>query len=73
MSKDEPAFPLADHNRGMDGSFFDAGMSIRDYIACHALTGIIAANYDTTPTDVYKTFSERAYKFADAMMEARKL
>ena len=44
---------------------FDSGMTLRDYFAAAALTGLLRESEDN---DVAKL----AYQFADAMMEARK-
>ncbi len=62
------------------GSAFPAGtgvrpgMSLRDYFAAHALTGIIAAElWDEVKAkaDDWKLCAEHAYNAADAMLEAR--
>lgn len=45
------------------------GMTIRDYFAAAALTGLLA-NVDGT-AGMYKTAAFDAYEHADAMIEAR--
>ena len=46
------------------------GMDLRDYFAAQAIPSLVKTfeNHITTPDDVAKL----AYKYADAMMEARK-
>ncbi|MDZ7892364.1 MAG: hypothetical protein U5L73_11480 [Rhodoferax sp.] len=60
-----PAFPtLEEHgfNQGMPG------MSLRDYFAAQALTGMLAdPNLKAMPDE----FARRSYALADAMLEAR--
>jgi len=55
-----PAFPV-DHAR-------IHGMTLRDYFAAAALTGILAAP-DSEKRDSYAT--EAAWRYADAMLKAR--
>jgi hypothetical protein len=63
----ESAFPCTDA-RG----FIGTGMTLRDWFAGQAMTGIIA-NQCTGPFAVIKSkVAERAYELADAMMGARK-
>lgn len=66
-----PAFPVSLPGWGDNGA---DGMSLRDYIAIHALTaimyrdGIAAAKYaeEMDPID-----AKRAYRIADAMLKVR--
>ena len=46
----------------------DPGMTLRDYFAAAALTGIAAAD---NPRTSYKDDAEGAYQYADAMIAAR--
>jgi len=71
------AFPI--HNTG-HGAPFDEGMSLRDYIAIHAMQSILQ-NYDPVTSfegdDVEETevmpnlIAKDAYIMADAMLKAR--
>lgn len=46
-----------------------AGMSLRDFFAAHALTGILVGEFDgRLPREVA---AETAYKYADSMIAAR--
>ena len=75
---DEPqAFPtLSSTNEVLaDGTeqhvrshYSNPGMSLRDYFAAQALAGLCA---NLSNTDHAATMAERAYKHADAMLEAR--
>lgn len=47
-----------------------AGMSLRDYFAGRALTGLVVV--DGVPMSARCTIASRAYELADAMLEARK-
>jgi hypothetical protein len=51
-------------------TFAIKGMDLRDYFAAKAIPSLVKTfeNHITTPDDVAKL----AYKYADAMMEARK-
>lgn len=71
MKKNPNAFPLVS---SIDNQ---PGMSLRDYFAAHALTGILAnanplrlsrGEEDLTTGDC---FARRAYLFADAMLAER--
>ena len=63
-----PAFPGQwDHGEAGVESFL--GMDLRDYFAAKALQGLIAVPGSMTSV---KQDVEWAYKYADAMMEARK-
>ena len=58
-----PAFPLA-------GTVY-VGMSMRDWFAGQALIGLIARAVTLPPIPI-KQRTVDAYKYADAMIEARK-
>jgi hypothetical protein len=69
------AFPQTQHLNKTDTSVdyigSVGGMTLRDYFAAAALTGIVSSMYCTSNV----TFDEvagRAYAQADAMLEARK-
>lgn len=61
-----PAFPFG---------FFSPGMSLRDYIAAHALSGILASPLLTADipdgTPLAPEAAAAAYRYADAMLAAR--
>ena len=61
---DDPAFPHGDAHRGM---------TLRDYFASQALTGILA--FPTRPGDpnVHGQVARAAYEYADAMLAARRI
>jgi hypothetical protein len=71
------AFPI--HNTG-HGAPFDEGMSLRDYIAIHAMQSILQ-NYDPVTSfeedgiqdadSMPKLIAKDAYIMADAMLKAR--
>ena len=78
MSKDGgPAFPQA-HPR-MNGLEVTGGMTLRDYFAAAALTGMCAnadisthaAKQELSPKAVQISFAESAYAQADEMLKAR--
>ena len=48
----------------------DCGMSLRDYFAAAALTGILATQYEDPPL-ADSDMAEWAYKVADAMLKER--
>lgn len=63
------AFPI--HNTG-HGAPFDEGMSLRDYIAIHAMQAIMIGQYPITKElDAERRISLAAYHLADAMIEHR--
>jgi hypothetical protein len=61
------AFPI--HNTG-HGAPFDEGMSLRDYVAIHAMQAIIS-RADTRFDTAVNFVSGKAYQYADAMIEHR--
>lgn len=60
------------------GATLLVGLTKRDYFAAAALQGILAnaqleaAPLDSNPSKTLKGYSQMAYLFADAMLEARK-
>lgn len=88
MSKDDggPAFPVDedfDHIRKEIIKYADPGMSLRDYFAAKALASLIcepsrggsnslAWALGPKMMDTTLNYATVAYKFADAMLEARK-
>lgn len=74
-----PAFPVSvpGHTYG-DGSseipyVAQEGMTIRDYFAGKAMQGIIAnEGWASAPENIEKD-AQRAYQYADAMLQARKV
>ena len=79
MKDDRPAFPLL-----IDDAEVYFGMTLRDYFAAKAMQGIIAArswhpdyvfpdNFEFSANEKASfSTAQAAYKYADAMMEARK-
>lgn len=67
------AFPLDVQDNG--SGFYNQGMTLRDYFAAAALTGILA-NPETlkaVPPIKHDERAEAAYKAADAMLKERAL
>jgi hypothetical protein len=68
----EPAFPHTNPN--YDGNWDKRthieGMSLRDYFAAKALAGLLADPNVNTP--ITASISAACYRYADAMLEARK-
>jgi len=63
------AFPI--HNTG-HGAPFDEGMTLRDYIAIHAMVAfIIPDEWQSTVGDLAEDVAFKAYAMADAMIEYR--
>ena len=76
MSDNEggPAFPSS-HSSGELPVAPQRGMSLRDYFAAQALTGVITScslDHRHEGEDMKAMFARRAYELADAMLEARK-
>lgn len=75
MSNDIPAFPVPESSSSAVGRGLPAtntGMTLRDYFAAAALTGILARG--STPNTIpagRDTRAKTAYAWADAMMAAR--
>ena len=66
MNTKESAFPLVEPVNS--GATVHPGMTLRDWFAGQALTGIIALDYGCEPNEL----SHDAYLIADAMLEYRK-
>ena len=67
--KDTPAFPTQFHDADKQVWIRDKGMTLRDYFAAKAMTGLLTA-------EIVGEYSNEhvagiAYRIADAMMEAR--
>ena len=60
-----PAFPVTLDHRECVGAY---GMSLRDYFAGQALTGLLA---DQKRDGLLTAYADDAYAFADAMIAAR--
>ncbi len=56
-----PAFPFVTNN------VIWSGISLRDYLAGRALTGVIGLNIIHEDDDI----ARRSYRYADAMLKAR--
>ena len=68
-----PAFPISDivHPSGQI-EYGSTGMSLRDYFAAAAVTGLFAAMADPNSRGLtHEQAAHEAYKTADAMIEAR--
>lgn len=65
----EQAFPFLKPHE--DVGTYIPGMTLRDYFAAAALTGVLANQYNKYSLGESK-FAEAAYSMADAMLEARK-
>ena len=68
-----PAFPVHPElveRLGCENSLSDVGMTLRDYFAAKAMEGLIACaeNHGDIP---HKLCAVDAYRYADAMLEAR--
>lgn len=66
-----PAFPREDYQA--DDAPGQRGMSLRDWFAGQALAGFLATAGDAQIVDAsYRTVAKAMYRFADAMLAARK-
>lgn len=67
-----PAFPYVIEGGEMSGLHpsFDVGMSVMDWFAGQALTGLLAHSGHKAPAAA--TYASDAYKIADAMIAQRK-
>jgi hypothetical protein len=66
------AFPVLDFNPHPNAKRLecsDAGMTLRDWFAAQALSGLLISPSFAQGRDM---FAKAAYQYADAMMEARK-
>lgn len=73
MTKDTggPAFPLWQEDMKL-GDDAGPGMSLRDFFAAHALTGMLAsAPVADRSKPKHRGWAENAYLFADAMLAER--
>lgn len=60
-----PAFP------SQNGHYFEPGMTLRDWFAGQALTGMLAQPLDSDCAFHPKLCAESAFEYADAMLAAR--
>ena len=72
-----PAFPVSEEAaRGKVAAVY-GGMTLRDYFAAAALQGLLATpvkiSLGAKPVQDSADYSEMAYRYADAMIEARGL
>lgn len=74
----EPAFPVADYDHQVfeaktveETKRYLSGMSLRDYFAAKAITGVLA---ESIADKLYcESIASRAYYLADQMMKAREM
>lgn len=72
-----PAFPTPYLTRDGDhySTEYEFGMTLRDYFAAKALTGVIGRSWaddkGNVPGNVMELWAAAAYKTADAMLAAR--
>ena len=66
-----PAFPSTWDSTNNPSSITEAGMSLRDYFAAQAITGLLTNEYTYHRGD--ENLAEKAYKVADAMLKQREL
>lgn len=62
-----PAFPVTNDSTGEQYS----GMSLRDFFAAKAMVGMLAASYSKPNHNFGRNSADKAYRIADAMLEAR--
>lgn len=69
------AFPQINHWDNDRMRMGDSGMSLRDYFAAHALSGVVVRRWEDDngkmPSNVIELWAAAAYGVADAMLEAR--
>lgn len=65
-----PAFPVAEDHETASLFSWTQGLSIRDYFAAAALTGLVGDPSNSEYRE--STMANFAYAYADAMLEARK-
>lgn len=73
MKKNQPAFPIHPNVFGDDVCEFK-GMSLRDYFAAQALTGMLAYSINNAynqSNGTVEDIAQGAYRFADAMLAER--
>lgn len=75
LDANSPVFPVLDHNSDSGGTFTregqEAGLTVRDLLACHAMQGLIIAAWRGTPGMPPDRIARNAYKMADAMLSER--
>jgi hypothetical protein len=64
-----PAFPTAQYADGVRPSGFDNGMTLRDYFAAKAMTGLLTAEIVGEYTNEH--IANISFLIADAMMKVR--
>lgn len=68
-----PAFPVAEDHKIASEFPWTQGISMRDYFAAAALTGMMAnPNRKNNSSALATMHATEAYEFADAMLAARK-
>lgn len=67
-----PAFPTENARQTGPSSWHEEGMTLRDYFAAKAMQGFAASESEESGHWTDETVAERAYAWADAMLEARK-
>jgi hypothetical protein len=65
----DSAFPTAQYADGVRPSGFDNGMTLRDYFAAKAMTGLLTAEIVGEYTNEH--IANISFLIADAMMKAR--
>lgn len=63
----QQAFPALFPDRNGTGYYHEPGMTLRDYFAAKAMSGILVVDNDIK----LGVLAEQAYAIADAMMKAR--
>lgn len=70
--KGGPAFPWVQPATGDNGAVICYGMTLRDYFAAKAMQGIISERGWASDQSYFNEQAQGAYRFADAMLKARK-
>lgn len=75
-----PAFPRPQAETSQGGNFEQDGMTLRDWFAGQALSGMMASQYVSEHAGVHKTdagmvdgLALRSYQLADALLAAREV
>lgn len=66
-----PAFPFAKEMETIQGLQFSTGMSLRDWFAGQALTGLLAGQFSESGRWNLNDLPKESFKIADAMIVAR--
>lgn len=68
-----PAFPMPAHHDSQAGRHhvFCAGMSLRDWFAGQALSGLLSHPKCGDVSNIFRIVAMESYKVADAMIAAR--